>query len=136
MGDQVRLPIGRVLHVLTKIYKMGGAHLDLLSSLGGLTKKGLLGCELGVNPGRAVIVGYAEPHKRAHGAPAAVQGREVGIDGQDFQGQINGLKTDLANKDAQLKQAQQAAADAQAAADKAKPRPRPSSRRSPTTQPP
>jgi type II secretory pathway pseudopilin PulG len=35
---------------------------------------------------------------------------------QEMQGQINGLKNDLANKDAQLKQAQQAAADAQAAA--------------------
>jgi hypothetical protein len=38
---------------------------------------------------------------------------------QDLEGQINGLKTDLATKDTQLKQAQQAAADAQAAADKA-----------------
>lgn len=36
-----------------------------------------------------------------------------------LEGEINGLRTDLANKDAQLKQAQQAAADAQAAADKA-----------------
>jgi hypothetical protein len=38
---------------------------------------------------------------------------------QELEGQINSLKTDLANKDAQLKQAQQAAADAQAAADRA-----------------
>jgi Skp family chaperone for outer membrane proteins len=38
---------------------------------------------------------------------------------QEFQGQIDGLKSDLATKDAQLKQAQQAAADAQAAAQKA-----------------
>ena len=38
---------------------------------------------------------------------------------QDMQGQIDALKADLANKDAQLKQAQQAAADAQAAAAKA-----------------
>lgn len=38
---------------------------------------------------------------------------------QEFQGQINSLKSDLANKDEQLKQAQQAAADAQAAATKA-----------------
>jgi len=38
---------------------------------------------------------------------------------QEMQGQINSLKTDLADKDAQLKKAQQAAADAQAAADKA-----------------
>ena len=38
---------------------------------------------------------------------------------QEFQGQIDGLKSDLASKDAQLKQAQQAAADAQAAAQKA-----------------
>ena len=38
---------------------------------------------------------------------------------QEFQGQIDSLKSDLATKDAQLKQAQQAAADAQAAAQKA-----------------
>ncbi len=38
---------------------------------------------------------------------------------QDLENQINGLKTDLATKDAQLRQAQQAAADAQAAAAKA-----------------
>ncbi len=38
---------------------------------------------------------------------------------QQMQGQIDGLKNSLADKDAQLKQAQQAAADAQAAAAKA-----------------
>ena len=38
---------------------------------------------------------------------------------QEFQGQIDGLKSNLADKDTQLKQAQQAAADAQAAAAKA-----------------
>ena len=38
---------------------------------------------------------------------------------QEFQGQIDSLKSDLATKDAQLKQAQQTAADAQAAAAKA-----------------
>jgi Skp family chaperone for outer membrane proteins len=38
---------------------------------------------------------------------------------QEFQGQIDGLKSDLAAKDAQLKQAQQTATDAQAAAQKA-----------------
>ncbi len=38
---------------------------------------------------------------------------------QELEGQINGLKTDLAAKDAQLKQAQEAAAQAQAAADRA-----------------
>jgi len=38
---------------------------------------------------------------------------------QELEGQINGLKTDLAARDAQLKQAQEAAAQAQAAADKA-----------------
>jgi hypothetical protein len=38
---------------------------------------------------------------------------------QDLENQINSLKNDLADKDAQLKQAQQAAADAQAAAAKA-----------------
>jgi hypothetical protein len=38
---------------------------------------------------------------------------------QQFQGEIDGLKSDLATKDEQLKQAQQTAADAQAAAAKA-----------------
>jgi type II secretory pathway pseudopilin PulG len=38
---------------------------------------------------------------------------------QEMQGQIDGLKSNLADKDAQLKQARQAAADAQAAADRA-----------------
>ncbi len=38
---------------------------------------------------------------------------------KEFQGQIDGLKSDLATKDAQLKQAQQQAADAQSAAQKA-----------------
>ncbi|HEV2484588.1 MAG TPA: hypothetical protein VGT08_03560 [Terracidiphilus sp.] len=38
---------------------------------------------------------------------------------QEFQGQIDSLKSDLADRDEQLKQAQQAAADAQAAAAKA-----------------
>ena len=38
---------------------------------------------------------------------------------QEFQGQIDSLKSDLATKDAQLRQAQQAATDAQAAAAKA-----------------
>ncbi|MGD0858634.1 MAG: hypothetical protein ABR912_04885 [Terracidiphilus sp.] len=38
---------------------------------------------------------------------------------QELEGQINSLKNDLANKDEQLKKAQQAAADAQAAADRA-----------------
>jgi hypothetical protein len=38
---------------------------------------------------------------------------------KEMQGQIDGLKSNLADKDAQLKQAQQAAADAQAAADRA-----------------
>ena len=38
---------------------------------------------------------------------------------QEFQGQLDSLKSDLAAKDAQLKQAQQTAADAQAAAAKA-----------------
>jgi hypothetical protein len=38
---------------------------------------------------------------------------------QEFQGQIDGLKSSLADKDVQLKQAQQTAADAQAAAAKA-----------------
>ena len=48
---------------------------------------------------------------------------------QQMQGQIDSLRSDLATKDAQLKQAQQAAADAQAAADKAEADAQRSSRR-------
>jgi len=53
-----------------------------------------------------------------------------------LQGQIDSLKTNLADKDAQLKQAQQAAADAQAAADKAQAAASSQQQAVRTTQPP
>ena len=55
---------------------------------------------------------------------------------QQFQGQIDGLKSDLATKDAQLQQAQQTAADAQAAAAKAEADAQRSSRRPPRIRQP
>jgi Skp family chaperone for outer membrane proteins len=78
-----------------------------------------------------LVVSYAQtsgttPPAKKHVAskkPAAPAGPTVQqqIDDmkQQFQGEIDGLKADLATKDEQLKQAQQAAADAQAAAAKA-----------------
>jgi Skp family chaperone for outer membrane proteins len=78
-----------------------------------------------------LVVSYAQtsgttPPARKHAAakkPAVPAGPTVQqqIDDmkQQFQGEIDGLKSDLATKDEQLKQAQQAAADAQAAAAKA-----------------
>src|ERR1039458_2686213 len=78
-----------------------------------------------------LVVSYAQtsgttPPARKHAAakkPAVPAGPTVQqqIDEMrtEFQGEINGLKSDLATKDEQLKQAQQTAADAQAAAAKA-----------------
>jgi len=78
-----------------------------------------------------LVVSYAQtsgstPPAKKHVAakkPAAPAGPTVQeqIDQlkQQFQGEIDGLKADLATKDEQLKQAQQTAADAQAAAAKA-----------------
>jgi len=57
--------------------------------------------------------------KKAKTPPAPTVEEQIQALRQELEGQINGLKTDLADKDAQLKKAQQAAADAQAAADKA-----------------
>jgi hypothetical protein len=57
--------------------------------------------------------------KKAATPPPATVSEQIQSLREELQGQINSLKTDLANKDAQLKQAQQAAADAQAAADRA-----------------
>lgn len=57
--------------------------------------------------------------KRAATPPPPTVSEQIQSLREELQGQINSLKTDLANKDAQLKQAQQAAADAQAAADRA-----------------
>src|SRR6202034_2735898 len=77
-----------------------------------------------------LVVSYAQtsgttPPAKKHVAkkPAAPAGPTVQqqIDDmkQQFQGEIDGLKADLATKDEQLQKAQQAAADAQAAAAKA-----------------
>lgn len=78
-----------------------------------------------------LVVSYAQtsgstPPAKKHAAarkPAAPAGPTVQeqIDQmkQQFQGEIDGLKSDLATKDAELQQAKQAAADAQAAAAKA-----------------
>jgi hypothetical protein len=57
--------------------------------------------------------------KKAKTPPGPTVEEQIQALRQDLEKEIDGLKTDLANKDAQLKQAQQAAADAQAAADKA-----------------
>jgi len=57
--------------------------------------------------------------KKAKTPPSATVSDQIQSLREELQGQINSLKTDLANKDTQLKQAQQAAADAQAAADRA-----------------
>ena len=75
----------------------------------------------------SLVVSYAQtsstaPKKHAvkKAAPAGPTVQEQ-IDAlrQEMQGQIDSLKSSLADKDAQLKQAQQAAADAQATAAKA-----------------
>ena len=52
-------------------------------------------------------------------APAPTVAEQIKALKEELEGQINGLKTDLAVKDAQLQKAQQAAADAQAAAARA-----------------
>ncbi|MGD0901672.1 MAG: hypothetical protein ABR924_01905 [Terracidiphilus sp.] len=56
---------------------------------------------------------------KAKTPPAATVEEQIKALRQELEGQINSLKNDLAEKDAQLKKAQQAAADAQAAADRA-----------------
>ncbi|MGA7830170.1 MAG: hypothetical protein WCA21_04340 [Terracidiphilus sp.] len=57
--------------------------------------------------------------KKAKTPPPPTVAEQIQSLREELEGQINSLKTDLANKDAQLQKAQQAAADAQAAADKA-----------------
>jgi hypothetical protein len=57
--------------------------------------------------------------KKAKTPPPPTVAEQIQALRQELEGQINSLKTNLAEKDAQLKQAQQAAADAQASADKA-----------------
>jgi hypothetical protein len=56
---------------------------------------------------------------RAKTPPGPTVQEQIDSMKQQFQGEIDSLKTDLATKDEQLKQAQQTAADAQAAAAKA-----------------
>jgi Skp family chaperone for outer membrane proteins len=65
----------------------------------------------------AVKKHVAAKKEKAPAAPTVAE--QIQALRQELQGQIDGLKQDLANKDAQLQKAQQAAADAQAAADKA-----------------
>jgi hypothetical protein len=79
----------------------------------------------------SLIVSYAcasdpTPPARKHAAtrkaatpPGPTVEEQIQALRQDFQGQIDSLKSNLADKDVQLKQAQQAAADAQAAAARA-----------------
>jgi len=57
--------------------------------------------------------------KAAKTPPGPTVEQQIQILRQEMQGQIDGLKSDLADKDAQLKRAQQAASDAQASADRA-----------------
>jgi hypothetical protein len=57
--------------------------------------------------------------KKAKTPPPPTVAEQIETLRQELLGQINSLKTDLATKDAQLKQAQEAAAQAQAAAQKA-----------------
>ena len=57
--------------------------------------------------------------KRAKTPPPPTVAEQIQALKQELEGQINALRNDLAAKDAQLRQAQQATADAQAAADKA-----------------
>ena len=59
------------------------------------------------------------PTRKAKTPPKPTVEDQIQALREELEGQINSLKTDLATKDEQLKQAQQAAADAQAAASKA-----------------
>jgi Skp family chaperone for outer membrane proteins len=61
----------------------------------------------------------AKKHATKKQPPKPTVEEQINALRQEFQGQIDGLKSDLAAKDAEVKQAQQAAADAQAAAQKA-----------------
>jgi hypothetical protein len=59
------------------------------------------------------------PVRKAKTPPPPTVEEQIQSLRQEMQGQIDSLKTNLADKDAQLQKAQQAAADAQAAADRA-----------------
>jgi len=61
----------------------------------------------------------AKRHKKPSAPPAPSVQEQIDALRQQMQGQIDSLKSNLADKDAQLRQAQQAASDAQAAAAKA-----------------
>ena len=61
----------------------------------------------------------AKKHATKKQPPKPTVEEQINALREEFQGQIDSLKSDLANKDSQLKQAQQTAADAQAAAAKA-----------------
>ena len=84
---------------------------------------GLLAVSLVVSFASAVAqTAPAKKHpvaKKAKTPPGPTVEEQIQSLRQEFQGQIDGLKSNLADKDTQLKQAQQAAADAQAAAAKA-----------------
>jgi hypothetical protein len=62
---------------------------------------------------------HTAPKKAMTPAPGPTVEEQIRELRRELQGQIDGLKSDLASKDAQLRQAQQAAADAQASAAKA-----------------
>ena len=76
-------------------------------------------CSAAYADGPATPVKKHTAAKKAKTPPPPTVEEQIQALKQDLENQINGLKTDLADKDAQLKKAQQAAADAQAAADKA-----------------
>ena len=61
----------------------------------------------------------AKRHKKPSAPPAPSVQEQIDALRQQMQGQIDSLKSNLADKDAQLRQAQQTATDAQAAAAKA-----------------
>jgi hypothetical protein len=67
---------------------------------------------------KPVMTKHTATAKEKKPKPPTVQEQIQGLR-QEFQGEINGLKSDLASKDAELRQAKEAAAEAQAAADKA-----------------
>lgn len=72
----------------------------------------------GAHAQKATATKHAAPRK-AKTPPGPTVQEQIDQLRQEFQGQIDSLKTSLADKDSQLKQAQQAAADARAAAAKA-----------------
>lgn len=84
----------------------------------GLVAASLVVSCAGANAQKATATKHTAP-KKAKTPPGPTVQEQIDQLRQEFQGQIDSLKTSLADKDSQLKQAQQAAADAQAAAAKA-----------------